>query len=277
MKLKRMDLTKKEWLKLFLIAATATIFRLILQVFMPDTGSTPLPPSIIVKSGLMPIAFTVFGLLVYGLLAVVFVLIRDGLPGKRMMKGLRFGLAFGLMWVVYLFEPLPFNSGTPLMDMLAYPLADGVALFVLGLLLGRFMVRDSAEPGKKGKGPAIMPLAVIPVLFMVARYVGYTVIHIDSDYTARPLETMAWVCATGLWVGVMYFLLRPGIAVKSPLVKAGYFGLLVFGIDLFLFNFFIPLVFVVNIADMFIRAAIDIVAVMAGVYVYERISVAREC
>ncbi|HEY3422378.1 MAG TPA: hypothetical protein VGK13_04400, partial [Methanocellaceae archaeon] len=72
-------MNKKRWLTLFLIVLAATILRLMLQLLMPSTGYTPLPPSSINKAGLIPIAFTLFGIVTYGLLAVVFVLIQEGL------------------------------------------------------------------------------------------------------------------------------------------------------------------------------------------------------
>ncbi len=37
--------------------------------------------------------------------------------------------------------------------------------------------------------------------------------------------------------------LRPGIAPESPHTRAAYFGFLVYGIDLFCFSLFLPLVF----------------------------------
>jgi hypothetical protein len=238
-----------------------------LQMFMPSTGNTPLPPSAINKAGLIPVAFTLFGLITYGLLAVVFVLIQAGLPGKRMAKGLVFGLAFGLMWAVYLFEPLPFGAGASLIDTLSYPAVDGMTIVVLGLLLGRFIGTDSEGTVKTGTGT--IALIAIPILFIAGRLLGYTVIQIYSFFTDRPLGTMLWVAVTGIWIAVMYLLLGPGIAVRSPLEKAVFFGAVALGIDLLMFNMFIPIVFEMDMADLLVRTAIDIVSVIAGVFVCE--------
>lgn len=82
---------------------------------------------------------------------------------------------------------------------------------------------------------------------------------------------MLWAAETGIWIGVMYLLLRPGVAVKSPLFKAAFFGVVVIGIDLFMFTMFIPLVFETNILDLFVRVAIDIISVTVGVYICEKI------
>jgi len=54
-------------------------------------------------------------------------------------------------------------------------------------------------------------------------------------------------------------------------VKSLFFGIIVFGINLFLFNFFITLVFESDIADLVIRTMADIISVTIGVYIYEKV------
>ena len=54
------EINKKRWLTLFLVALSATIFRLILQAFIPSSGSNPFPPSAIVKAGLLIPSFTIY-------------------------------------------------------------------------------------------------------------------------------------------------------------------------------------------------------------------------
>jgi hypothetical protein len=45
------------------------------------------------------------------------------------------------MWAVYLFEPLPHSEGAGFTNIIAYPLADGIALIVLGLLIGLILAK----------------------------------------------------------------------------------------------------------------------------------------
>ncbi len=59
------EINKKRWLTLFLVALSATIFRLILQAFIPSSGSNPFPPSAIVKAGLLIPSFTIYALITY--------------------------------------------------------------------------------------------------------------------------------------------------------------------------------------------------------------------
>ena len=53
---------------------------------------------------------------------------------NRISQGLKYGLSCCVVWIVYLLEPLPHVA--PL-DRITYPIADSLALIVMGLLLGR--------------------------------------------------------------------------------------------------------------------------------------------
>lgn len=251
------------------------MFRVVLQLLIPMRENSVLPPSGIVKAGMLPVAFMVYGLFTYALLALVFLLIQDRMAGTKTIKGLTFGLLFGMMWVIYLFEPLPHSAGAPFLEVLAYPLADGLSLVVLGLLLGKFMGVDVEPNGKECSHSSIIALVSIAISFTVVRFLSYQVIQIYSSFADRPLETIAWAIIMGIWIGVMYLYLRTGKGDESPLIKAVYFGFLVFGIDLFFFNFFVVLVFAADVFDLFVRTMIDIVSVVMGVYFAEQIPFVR--
>ncbi len=195
-------MNKGQWLTLFFVVAVTIVFRLIAQGFMPADSDNLFPKSAIARAGLIPVAFTLFGLLTYGLLAIVFILIQDRLPGTRMKKGLMFGLLFGGMWIVYLLEPLPHVEGSPLIDVLAYPAADGITLVLEGLLMGRFIAADSREYGISSN---IVIIASVPIVFLAGRLLCYNVFHIYSSYATRSFATIIWAAATGIWIGIMYY------------------------------------------------------------------------
>ncbi|MDK2934985.1 MAG: hypothetical protein PWP27_2795 [Clostridiales bacterium] len=182
-----------------------------------------------------------------------------------------FGFLFCMMWGIYLFEPLPHVSSTSLTELFAYPIVDGISLVFLGLLLGKFVAVDSQLSGKVYINPNIVPLMAIPVCFLVLRVFCYSIVHIYSSFTTNPLGTMTWAVASGIWIGVLYLFLGQGIKIESPIVKSLFFGIIVFGINLFLFNFFITLVFESDIADLIIRTMADIISVTIGVYIYEKV------
>jgi hypothetical protein len=269
----------RQGIYLFIIVLLITFFRAVLQLLMPSSNSHPLPPSAVVQSGLIPIGFMIFGLLTFGLLTTVFVLIQDRLAGTRTKKGLIFGSLFGMMWALYLLEPVPHVEGLTLFDALAYPLADGITIVSLGLLLGRFVGTDSKGNRAVCISSSYPALLAVPFFFLAGRILSYTVFHIYSSYAERQFDTIVWASAVGLWISIMYLLLRPGIPDGSPLSKTTYFAVVIYGIDYFLFNLFMPLVFnyeicpigaLLSYADLLVRASMDILSVAVGVYVCEK-------
>ena len=116
--------------KLLLAGLAATITRIAGQLLIPAGEQTVLGPSVFAQNGTMPLAFTVYGLFAYTGIAALFLLIRRRMGGSRLAQGLKYGLSCCAVWVVYLWEPLPHVA--PL-DRITYPLADSLALIVMGL------------------------------------------------------------------------------------------------------------------------------------------------
>ncbi|MGA9138643.1 MAG: hypothetical protein WBZ29_00355 [Methanocella sp.] len=266
------NMSKKRWLTLLAVCIAVTIVRVMLQPLIPE-GENPMftTYSAIYNAGLLVPAFVVFAFVVSLLLGIVFVLIEGRLPGTRLAKGVAFGMAYGLMWAVYLLEPLTKVLEGSFFVLYGYPIVDGLTFGMLGLLLGVFVGTDSKGPAKRRIGSETLALLAIPVAFVVIRLCCYAFSIIGSAFDIRPADTMLWAAGTGLWLGVMYFLLRPGVPGKSPLAKALFFGPVVIGINLFFFNSFVPLVFEVDYADLILRTLVDIVSVTIGVYVCEKI------
>lgn len=74
----------------------------------------------------------------------------------------------------------------------------------------------------------------------------------------------------GLWVGVMYQLLQPGVKGNSPPKRALMSGGLIFGTDWLLYHLFMILFFDISLADLVLRAGTDAIFVGVGVFIFER-------
>ena len=264
------EMNRKQWLVFGATIGALVVFRIVVQFSVPSgdpSSPSPLTPSVIVRSGFMPLAAILYGILTYGLLGIVFIVIQGRLPGTKWTKGLRFGTGFCLVWASYLLEPLPFNTGAKVAAMLAYPLADGSALLVLGVILGWGLGTDSSAKSESRFKADSLALLVIPALFMAARYFCYTVLHVYSSFDSRPGATLMWSADTGLCLGVLYLWLRPGIEGQSCFARAAFFTLFVLGINLLLFNSFMILAFAdFSVLDVLVRTVMDVVPVCAGVF-----------
>ncbi len=247
--------------KLLLAGLAATITRIAGQLLIPAGEQTVLGPSVFAQNGTMPLAFTVYGLFAYTGIAALFLLIRRRMGGSRLAQGLKYGLSCCAVWVVYLWEPLPHVA--PL-DRITYPLADSLALIVMGLCLGWLLgVPGQKAPQRQGGVPWAGALAVAGC-FLAGRLAQYGLAGIYSSFETQPAETLLWCLLTGLATGGAMEWLSHYIGMRGRFRRALALGGLLFGVDLALFNFFMPLVFAADVPDLIVRTLCDIGCVTAG-------------
>lgn len=265
----------KKLFKILLIGFITTIFRVIGQLLIPSGEQSILPPSSFVENGTLPMAFSLYGIFVYSCIASMFLLIRNQLIGNNILKGLKYGASCAAIWIIYLFEPLP--HVVPI-DRITYPLADGLALLVMGLLLGllfgktesvvnnKIKTASIANVNSKVKYKSLIPLLFITSCFVAGRLIQYIVLNIYSCFDSKIYETLVWCVLTGFVVAYVMTWLNKYILANSKIKKSLTLGCLLFGINLTLFNFFIPLVFTTDIPDLIIRTVIDFASVTIGCF-----------
>lgn len=254
----------KTILKILLIGIITTFCRIIGQMLIPDGTQTVLEPSVFVIQGTMPIAFCLYGAFAYSIIASLFLLIRDNLSGNKLIKGLKYGVSCSAIWIIYLFEPLPHVSS---IDKITYPLADGIALVVMGLLLGLFLGQTTTKEKKPYPfSKAIVSLLTITVLFVAGRMLQYLILHIYSSFDIKASATVLWSVITGFVISVVLLWLSQYIDYRGRIHYGFIIGVVLFGVDLLLFNFFMPLVFDANIPDLIVRTLIDVITVTVGCF-----------
>lgn len=197
-----------------------------------------------------------------------FVMFESGLKWSRTTKGMAFSAAMGMIWMVYLFEPLPIGEGASLTDLIAYPLADGLSVIVLGFLLGRYVSTTSGQAIRPRIG-SYGALLLAPTVLLATRLLAYHVIGIYSSYDDRTWDTILWVLASGFIIGTAYGALREGVPSSDPLGRSLAFGIFFFGVPVMLINLFVGLALMIDWVDMFLRLSLDILAVITSVFLYE--------
>jgi hypothetical protein len=270
--------------RIMVISSIFSILYALVHGLLPTSGTSVLPSSFFVQQGLLPIVFILYGVLWFSLLAVVFVLIEGGLPGRREMKGMGFGLFFFSLVVVSYLEPLP-HSGD-IGNELSWMMADGLPLILLGILFGRYLGHDGREIGmavsaKRSLGPLdALAILIIPIFFMKGRLLSYTVFGIYSSFDANPAGSLIWALTFGLVLGILYFFFRASMIGSTHRRKALFFGTVMFGIDIFLFNFAFALIVDMQLGpvggltmvDMFVRVLADVLFVVIAISLYEKVS-----
>ena len=255
---------------------------------LPTGGTSVLPASFLVQQGLLPVVFILYGILWFGLLTVVFVLIEGALSGRRIVKGLSFDLFYFTLVVASYFEPLP-HSGDIANEM-SWMLADGLPLILLGIIMGRYLGHDATKAeravtdAKRSVGLVdVLAVMIIPIFFMKGRLLSYSVLGIYSSFDTDPLSSLLWALAFGLVLGIPYYFFRDSMPGRTHRMKALFFGFVMFGIDLFLFNFAFALIVQMELGpmggltfiDLIVRVLADIIFVVIAISLYERVTAGR--
>lgn len=253
--------------KILFIGFISTVIRILFQLMIPSYEQEVLAPSIFVQKGIMPFVFSVYAFFSYSIITAMYLLVEKEIHGKKILKGLKYGCAYCLIWIVYLFEPLPHSEGAGFINIIAYPFADGIALIALGLLIGLLLAKDSVKPEVKQNvymNKTGLSFMCIFACFVAGRVFLYTVMEIYSSINIHFFGTILWVIITGITVSAALIWLGQFIVNRSKVIRAVLMGCALFGVNLTLFNFFMPLVFMCDITDLLIRTFVDIFFVTVG-------------
>lgn len=249
----------KKMMKIIGISLITIILRSLLQLAIPAGNQTILEQSEFVKNGTLPMVFMLYGMIAFIALTLIFIEIQKGMGGKKHLKGLKIGLLYSLIWTAFLLEPLPHGS---FIDLFSYPLADGIVLIFLGWMTGIFLSDNSPIKHYHPNSNTKFSITIITLFFATGRLIQYNYFHIYSMYEDNQARTLIWVIFTGVIIGLMFDYLNSTIVISKPISRSLLFGGFYFGLNLLFFNFFLPLVLKVSIADLITRTSIDIIFVI---------------
>jgi hypothetical protein len=258
---------RKQAVKFFLIILASTVFAVLLHQLHHDplmTLSTK-AKSIIITSGYFPpVAFASLAM-AFCIMGLMFLAIQKTLHGTKQFKGALFGIALGGMYLVGMMEAYVVYP-VSLFGEFYTGMVDGSGILLMSLLLGKYMADDMPD-GERMARPMFPAILIIPVIYVLMRYFSYTVLHIESSYSTRPLATFIWTAGMGCWGGVMYILVGRGTGYENPLKQAMVLGGLVFGINWVIFNLFALLFIKLSVLDLLYRSIFDSLAIIIGVYI----------
>ncbi|MHB1454730.1 MAG: hypothetical protein ACYCYM_12370 [Saccharofermentanales bacterium] len=258
----------KRTMKFLLVGFITTIIRIIGQLFIPSYEQNVLAPSVFVKQGIMPITFLIYAFFGFSVISAMYLLVEKRMTGSKISKGLKYGAAYCVIWTAYLFEPLPHSAGADFINAIAYPIADGIALLVMGLLIGILIAKDSdrmvVEKKKYKFSSALLSLVFMTICFMAGRIFQYAVMDIYSSFDASFLITLLWVTITGITVSAVLLWFNQFVSCKNKIKRALIIGGILYGINMIIFNFFIPLVFDFDVMALLTRTLVEICFVTVG-------------
>jgi len=262
-----MAILKSNWRKVIVCIFVAVLVDVILHVLFVPRNSYNYQPSIFAEKGLILPAATIMLVILFTIIAIVFVLIQERLSGTKMMKGWRYGIAFGILTFMAIIEVnLIFDC--LLINELRGSISDGVSILLMSLMLSRMTGTDNQIVRRNAK-LSWKPFVLITLFFLVGRYFGYAIVHILSAYAQKPWATFLWTLSIGLWLSVMYQLLRETRNDIPAIMRAIRFGVLVFGSFWLIYILFMLVYVQVSVLDLFVRFIIDAVFVTVGIWLVE--------
>jgi hypothetical protein len=187
------------------------------------------------------------------------------MAGSGWAKGLRYGLALGLMILIAMFEGVGL-LGTPLIGELAMGLADAVPIALMIALLGWTLASASPDAEARGRPQALRVLVVFALVYGVGRTGVQFLGLIESGLAERVLPSLIWPFTMGAAIGVLFLAMTDALRGLSRGSAALAFGLGVFGANWALFMTFVPMVFPGALADTALRVGLDILLVTGAAF-----------
>ena len=230
---------------------------------MPENANFSLVASILGKE----ITASLWALLAFSGVAFVFLNIRSEIPGEGVKKGLRYGIAIALLWLLAMLEGVSL-FGNSIVNEFVVGLSDAIPVFVLSILLSKLQIEkaESDRPVTLMLRKNIKTISIFAGIFLTGRYVAYLSGVIQSGYHTRPLQTLIWTLLMGISIGTAFVLLGNNRNERPLIRRAVKFGFLIFGLNWAVFLVFMPLLFSGYVADVFLRIILDTTLVTISSY-----------
>ncbi len=258
--------TLRKWWRIAVSVAVSLAVDIGLHFVWARSPEYAHPVSDFVRNGRFLPAVIALLLITYIALALLFQLIQTRLPGTRLAKGLRFGIAFGGLMLISS-PAMSLLFGSPLNAELRIGLVDGSAICLLGVLLGRFTATNGNPRQRPAFAPAAVSMVVVGLVYFLLHLMIYLVLpSLFPAHLTQPTETLLWTLGVGLWIGLMNWLLQDAFATGSFVRQAIGFAGVAFGVFSLLNTLFAPVFVAAPTGILLLNTGVGILCVGVGVW-----------
>lgn len=266
---------KKSWWKILLLALIVTFINIVGHVIDGTTLPTNIDPlSIFSKTIGIRTVVIIFFIIFFSSMSVTFLIIEKWMNASKIIKGLKLGISWGIIFFLGVIETYPVFGKTSIIADIRLGLVDLISIIVLGILLGKFFASDGQSSKTHIKNNSLT-LLVVTSFYIIGRYFAYSILKIESGFIERPVSTFIWTLATGISFGILYILAGRNISEKNLVKKSAFFGLTNVGTNWIIFNLFWPFIYqssVLRFVEFIVgRAIVDTIFIILGVYFSERL------
>ena len=271
----KMKKVKENCFGMFCVLMSA-IIAILVHALLPSPGvslSVDEFDGILVRKFGFPIVASFYFIILYLHILIVIrsVGAKSTIPRREM--GIRFGLAFGCMYLVGMQEVVVSASpcDTYGIDFVLYQffmgLGDAIPVIILCVLVCVLTKMDIGAKKSKNKNKVQetkIIFVVISMLFFIERVVGYYVGYIDNEFQEYPIPVLIWTLAFGMVMGGIYVLLSPIYENMKGDTKIIQLLVWSVGVNWVWFNCFMGLILKGLFLKMFLRGGIDILVITIG-------------
>lgn len=244
-----------------------------LHLLIPASLTSETPESSLSELALwlgFPATAVLWGAIAYGCVAFVFWRIEERIPGPARYRGLRYGSAIGVLWLLG-YVMCAAKSKDPFIAEFVGGLCDAIPVLVMACLLSRFAAKKEAVNRSStltGRA-AIGGVVIFTLVFFSARTAAYLLNVVDVGFGENAAYTLGWNVAMGACLGVVYLLLGSAVAATSALQRAVRFGVGLIGLTWGIFILFFPLMLKGQLANTLWMFYCDTLAVSVAYYFAE--------
>lgn len=265
------DIMKKKSIGKVIVSAISIIFAVVIAIIvhavMPAGVNEENLDSALVKLLGFPLISVLYFIFLFTYCAIVTLYFGKKSTAPKMQIGLRFGLAFAILYFFGMQEV--FVEASPFKEwgfaFVSYQFFMGVGDFIPVLLLcvtiAYFTLNNtnaSSTLQTLSRSEKTKVVILITIAFIIERLIGYETGIIFSNHNTYPIPCYIWTIVFGIVLGCSYVTLYPIYCkdqnILSLTVKL---VILTIGVNWIIFNSFIGLIFNGYMLQMLLRSGID--------------------
>lgn len=255
----------------------ASILAILVHSLMPggDSEIETNFDSFLVKIVGFPAVATSYFIILYTQILVVVRYYQNRSPLPIKSIGLRFGIIFGLIYLIGMQEVI--LSASPYqtygLDFILYQLSIGLGDAIPAFILCYFISKNKQDKKKNDliKNDCLKKRifigSFISIFVIIQRLVGFFTEYLDSDINTLFVPTLIWTIIFGIIFGLAFIILEPIYRFSTDKKKGIHILLITIGINWIWFNLFIGLIFKGMFISMFFRGGLDIIAALLAYYI----------
>jgi len=199
-------------------------------------------------------------------LALIFQFSQAMMPGTKLMKGLKYGIAFGGLMLVGS-PAMSLLFGSSLNAELRIGFVDGSAICLLSVLLGQFTATNGTPRQRPVFASLVISTVVVGFVYFLLHVLTYLALpSLFPAYLTQQTETLLWTLGVGLWIGLMNWLFQETFATGSVVRQAAAFAGLAFGVFSVLNTLFAPVFVAAPTGVLLLNTVVGILFVGVGVW-----------